>query len=74
MIKAARSELRNPPIRIPETKKSAIIIVHAFTINVNNPNVIILIGKVTSSIKGFSKRFTISSTRPIISKANVLPI
>lgn len=74
MIKAANSEFKKPPIRMPETKKSAIMIVQAFTMNVNKPKVIILIGNVTKSINGFSKRFTISSTSPITNKANVLPI
>jgi hypothetical protein len=71
IIKAARREFINPPMLIPDTKRSDSIIVQAFTTKVNSPKVIMLKGNVISSRSGLSSRLTIRSTNPIISREDV---
>lgn len=74
MIKAASSELRKPPMFTFVTNRSAIIIVQAFTIKLNNPKVKRLKGKVSNSRIGFIIRFTTNSTKPMTRSAGVLSI
>jgi hypothetical protein len=74
IMKAASRELRKPFILIPETKKSASMIVQAFIIKLNNPKVRILKGNVISSSNGFSNKFTQNSTKPIISRSGISSI
>jgi hypothetical protein len=74
MMKAASREFKNPFIGSPLTKKSAIIMVHAFTMKLKRLKVIRFKGKVNNSSNGLMNRFTINKTRPIINSAGILLI
>jgi hypothetical protein len=69
MISAASKEFKNPPIEECDTNRSAIIMVHVFTINVSNPKERRLNGRVIRSKSGFIIIFVRNMTTPITSRA-----
>jgi hypothetical protein len=70
-MKAASREFIKPFILIPFTKRSASIMVQAFTTKLKILKEIMLIGRVNNSNSGLTSKLTINKTNPMSSNDGI---